>query len=238
MFTGIIEEIGTMKRIAKQGQAMVLTIAARRITSDVHLGDSIAVNGVCLTVVAFDSASITVDVMPETFRRSTLKHLSVGAKVNLERAMAANSRFGGHIVQGHVDATGTVQSRQPEDNAVVFRIAPDDPSVLRYIVPKGSIAVDGISLTVVDVTESEFSVSIIPHTLAQTILQEKQPGHAVNLETDIIGKYVEKLLSGQLHQRAQGGEWLRRGTQEERPYEGGRRENRLTEQFLAEHGFR
>lgn len=126
MFTGIIEEIGTMRRIAKQGQAMVLTIGAKRILEDVKLGDSISVNGVCLTVVAYDESSFTVDVMPETFRRTNLERLQTGARVNLERAMAANGRFGGHIVQGHVDSTGIITSRTPEENAVVFRVEPRD----------------------------------------------------------------------------------------------------------------
>jgi len=183
------------------------------------------VNGVCLTVTSFDRDAMTVDVMPETFRRSALGQLGVGSKVNLERAMAANGRFGGHIVQGHVDAVGKVISRKSESNAVVFRIQPADPEALRYIVAKGSIAVDGISLTVVDVTEEHFSVSIIPHTLAQTTLSEIGPGHIVNLETDVIGKYVEKLL------------FWRSGAREERPGTSGAESGRLTAQFLQEHGF-
>ncbi|UUZ79507.1 riboflavin synthase [Paenibacillus sp. P26] len=135
MFTGIIEEIGTLRRIAKQGQAMVLTIGARRILEDVKLGDSISVNGVCLTVIAFDAHSFTVDVMPETFRRTNLERLATGSPVNLERAMAMNGRFGGHIVQGHVDSTGLITARTAEENAVVFRIAPRDTGILKYIIP-------------------------------------------------------------------------------------------------------
>lgn len=215
MFTGIIEEIGTIRRIVQHGEAMRLTVEARVVLEDVKIGDSISVNGVCLTVVTFDSTAMDVDVMPETYRRSTLKLLGQGSPVNLERAMAANGRFGGHIVQGHVDATGIVMSRTAEHNAVVFYIQPEDASVMRYIVPKGSITIDGISLTVVDVTDTTFSVSIIPHTLAETTLAHRQVGQAVNLETDIIGKYVEKLVLGKNSERKET----------------------ITEQFLAENGF-
>ncbi|UQZ81990.1 Riboflavin synthase [Paenibacillus konkukensis] len=219
MFTGIIEEIGAMRRISKQGQAMILTIGARTILEDVRLGDSIAVNGVCLTVVQYDEASITVDVMPETFRRTTLRKLHAGDPVNLERAMLAGGRFGGHIVQGHVDSTGTIAGRTPEENAVVFQIEPEDKGILKYMIPHGSITVDGISLTLVDVTERSFTVSIIPHTLAQTVLQNKKPGDEVNLEADVLGKYMEKLLLGRSKQ------------------EPARRQGGLTEAFLTENGF-
>ncbi|MEK8127457.1 riboflavin synthase [Paenibacillus filicis] len=194
MFTGIIEEIGTMRRIDRQGQAMVLTIGARKVLEDVKLGDSISVNGVCLTVVAFNESAFSVDVMPETFRRSTLQRLSAGSQVNLERAMAANGRFGGHIVQGHVDTTGRIAARTPEENAVVFRIEPGDPGLLKYIIPHGSVTIDGISLTVVETGEGHFTVSIIPHTLAETVLQHKKAGDEVNLEADVLGKYIERLL--------------------------------------------
>jgi riboflavin synthase len=219
MFTGIIEEIGVMRRISKQGQTMVLTIGAKRILEDVHIGDSISVNGVCLTVVSYDSDSITVDVMPETFRRTNLRKLAVGEPVNLERAMAANGRFGGHIVQGHVDSPGTIRSRVPEENAVVFTVEPSDSTVMKYIIPHGSITIDGISLTVVKVTDSTFSVSIIPHTLAETVLKWKQPGDEVNLECDVLGKYIERLL-------------FFRQNGNHKP-DGGS----ITESFLAEHGF-
>ncbi|WP_019536706.1 riboflavin synthase [Paenibacillus ginsengihumi] len=222
MFTGIIEEIGTMKRIDRQGQAMVLTIGARRVLEDVKLGDSIAVNGVCLTVIAFDGGSFSVDVMPETFRRSNLRKLSSGSPVNLERAMPLNGRFGGHIVQGHVDTTGIITARTPEENAVVFRLEPREPDMLRYVIPHGSITIDGISLTVVEVTDRAFTVSIIPHTLAETVLQYKQPGDEVNLECDVLGKYIEKLLAA----GSVPGSGVRSGA-------GG-----LSEAFLAEHGFR
>ncbi|WP_135551641.1 riboflavin synthase [Paenibacillus cymbidii] len=227
MFTGLIEEMGTMRRIDRQGQAMVLTVAAKRILEDVAIGDSIAVNGVCLTVVAYDEASIQLDVMPETFRQTNLRRLHIGDRVNLERAMAGKSRFGGHIVQGHVDGTGTVTARKPEENAVVFTIAPDDPGLLRYVIPRGSITLDGISLTVIRVTETQLAVSIIPHTLAQTILQTKQPGDTVNIEYDVLGKYVERLLGFGAGERAGAA-----GADAARSARGG-----LTAQFLADNGF-
>jgi riboflavin synthase len=225
MFTGIIEEIGTIRRMERQGQAMVLTIGAKKVLGDVKLGDSIAVNGVCLTVVSFTDSAFSVDVMPETFRRSTLQRLSAGSPVNLERAMAANGRFGGHIVQGHVDTTGRIAARTPEENAVVFRIEPGDPGLLKYIIPHGSITIDGISLTVVETGEAQFTVSIIPHTLAETVLQHKKAGDEVNLEADVLGKYIERLLG------FGGG-----------PGEGGNRgrgssSGGLTASMLAEHGF-
>ncbi|WP_028548721.1 riboflavin synthase [Paenibacillus sp. UNC451MF] len=221
MFTGIIEEMGAMRRISRQGQAMILTIGAKKILEDVHLGDSISVNGVCLTVVQYDESSITVDVMPETFRRTSLQKLHVGDPVNLERAMLAGGRFGGHIVQGHVDSTGVITERHPEENAVVFQVEPAEPSILRYMIPHGSITIDGISLTLVQVTEQRFTVSIIPHTLAQTVLQHKKAGDEVNLEADVLGKYMEKLLT---HRTSGSGETARK-------------QGALTEAFLAENGF-
>jgi riboflavin synthase len=195
MFTGIIEEIGTLRRVYRQGQAMMLTVGAKKVLEDVELGDSIAVNGVCLTVVAFDSDSFTADVMPETYRQTNLGELGARSRVNLERAMGAKKRFGGHIVQGHVDTTGRILSRIPEENAVVFTVEPEDPGMLRYVLPRGSIAIDGISLTVIRVTDRQFAVSIIPHTLAETVLADKEAGDKVNLECDILGKYVERLLA-------------------------------------------
>jgi riboflavin synthase len=194
MFTGIIEEIGKMTRIDRKGQAMRLTIEGRKVLEDIHLGDSISVNGVCLTAVSFDLHAFTVDVMPETFRHTNLKDLKAGSPVNLERAMQAGGRFGGHIVQGHVDTVGTIVRRDPEENAVVFMIKPSQPSIMKYIIPKGSVTLDGISLTVVKAESGAFTVSIIPHTLAETGLQHKQPGSTVNIETDILGKYIEHLL--------------------------------------------
>lgn len=220
MFTGIIEEIGRLRRIAKQGQAMILTIEASKILEDVRLGDSIAVNGVCLTVVAFDGSTFTADVMPETYRKTTLKLLQPGIRVNLERAMSAGGRFGGHIVQGHVDAPGTIVARHPEENAVVFRVEPDGSGNMKYVIPHGSITVDGISLTVVTVDERAFTISIIPHTLAQTVLYDKQPGDKVNIEYDLLGKYIDRLLSF-------------RGREEDTAGRSGG----LTMEFLAKNGF-
>jgi riboflavin synthase len=225
MFTGIIEEVGRMRQIRKQGQAMVLTIEAKTVLEDVKLGDSISVNGVCLTVVSFDAGSFTVDVMPETFRKTNLKLLQTGSRVNLERAMQMNGRFGGHIVQGHVDTPGRIVSRQAEENAVVFRIEPFNREMMKYALPHGSIAIDGISLTVVRVSEESFTVSVIPHTLSQTILQEKQPGDEVNIEFDLLGKYIERLLR------------FRESTADAGEQASGRRSGRVTEEFLAKHGF-
>lgn len=221
MFTGLIEEIGTMRRLYRKGEAMILQIEANRIMDDVRLGDSIAVNGVCLTVVEFDSSSFSVDVMPQTYRHSNLKQLTAGSKVNLERAMVANGRFGGHIVQGHVDGTGTILSRHQEANAVIFHVRPDDEALFKYMIPQGSVTLDGVSLTLVhtDAAQGSFSVSIIPHTLAETVLVHKDAGAIINIECDVLGKYVDHLL----HFRTGGG--------------AGKRAGGLTEQFLVDNGF-
>ena len=194
MFTGIIEEIGTVRRIEHGAKGARLTIQANTVLEDTRIGDSIATNGVCLTVVSMTGDSCSADVMAESLRRSSLGTLQGGSPVNLERAMAANGRFGGHIVSGHIDGTGTIASQKREDNAVWVKIKTPAP-LLRYIVEKGSIAIDGVSLTVAAVTDTDFSVSIIPHTGAQTILLGKKPGDPVNLECDVIGKYVEKLTA-------------------------------------------
>lgn len=194
MFTGIIEEIGTVRRIEHGAKGARLTIQAKTVLEDTRIGDSIATNGVCLTVVSMTGDSFSSDVMAESLRRSSLGTLQGGSPVNLERAMAANGRFGGHIVSGHIDGTGTIASQKREDNAVWVKIKTPAP-LLRYIVEKGSIAIDGVSLTVAAVTDTDFSVSIIPHTGAQTILLGKKPGDPVNLECDVIGKYVEKLTA-------------------------------------------
>ncbi len=194
MFTGLVEEIGQMKGVTRQGEAMRLMIGAKRVLEGVMLGDSISVSGVCLTVTSFDRGSFSADVMPETYRKSNLHQLRVGEKVNLERAMQAGARFGGHIVQGHIDGVGRIASRETDANAVVYRIELEDAEMLKYVIPKGSITVDGISLTVVDVTGHSLSVSIIPHTLSETALQYKAAGDTVNIECDIIGKYVDHLL--------------------------------------------
>lgn len=194
MFTGIIEEVGKVSKIHKQGEFAVLTITGKRIFDDMKLGDSIAVNGVCLTVTEFGSNHFSADVMSETLKRTSLGDLQPNSPVNLERAMAANGRFGGHIVSGHIDGTGEISEITPAHNSTWYRIK-TSPKLLRYIIEKGSITIDGISLTVVDVDQESFRVSIIPHTLAETNLGTKKIGSIVNLENDIIGKYVEQLLS-------------------------------------------
>jgi len=193
MFTGIIEEVGTVKRVQRSGNSSFIEIQARKVLEDVHQGDSIAVNGVCLTVTEFGGDTFRADVMNETLSRSSLGSLSAGSPVNLERAMAAGGRFGGHIVSGHIDGTGTVADIKNDGIAVWYTVS-TAPHLLRYIVEKGSIAIDGISLTVARITDTSFSVSVIPHTASQTILSAKKAGDTVNLETDIIGKYVEKLM--------------------------------------------
>lgn len=189
MFTGIIEETGVLKE--QNGGNLV--IQADKVLEDVHLGDSIAVNGVCLTVTEFQKNWFRADVMAETLRRSSLGTLKKGSRVNLERAMAADGRFGGHIVSGHIDGTGTVENMQREGNAIWVTIS-CGTALLRYIAEKGSIAIDGISLTVAEVAENGFRVSIIPHTGEETTLLARRKGDMVNLETDIIAKYVERLM--------------------------------------------
>ncbi|MFX0560462.1 riboflavin synthase [Tepidibacillus infernus] len=217
MFTGLIEEVGRIKNITRSGDAMVLTIEAKEILEDVSIGDSIAVNGICLTVTSYQSFSFTVDVMPETMHRTNLKDLKVGSLVNLERAMTPNRRFGGHFVAGHIDGVATLHGKKPVDNAIYFTFHAN-PSLTNYMVPKGSIAIDGISLTLVDVEKNQFSVSIIPHTLQQTNLVSKQIGQTVNIEVDMIGKFVEKYVTNLLEQRSN-------------------EKTSLTEDFLKENGF-
>lgn len=217
MFTGIIEEVGVIRSIKKGAQSAIITIEAKTVMEDIHLGDSIAMNGVCLTVTSFDSNSYNVDVMHETLRRTNLGELKSGSRVNLERAMAADGRFGGHIVAGHADGTGVITSMTKDDNAIWITISADT-SILKYIVEKGSITIDGISLTVAAVDASSFAVSVIPHTGAHTTLLDKRPGATVNLETDIIGKYVEKLLGFQK-------------AEETKP------KSNITMDFLAQNGF-
>ncbi len=194
MFTGLIEEIGALRRAGKQGESMVLQIEAERILEGVKLGDSIAVNGVCLTVTSFDARSFSVDVTPQTYRHTNLKDLTPGSKLNLERAMAAGGRFGGHIVQGHADGTGIILSRESEGNAVRYVFRLQQPGLMRYVVPQGSVTIDGISLTVAHADDASFGVAIIPHTLKETALQYKKAGDTVNVECDILGKYIEHLL--------------------------------------------
>lgn len=217
MFTGIIEEVGEIKSIQKGAKSAKLTIKGSVVTKGSHIGDSIAVNGVCLTATTIDGDLFTADVMAETMRRSALGMLSSGSKVNLERAMAADGRFGGHIVSGHIDGTGTIRSMKREENAVWVEVEADS-KLLRYIIEKGSIAIDGISLTVAYVDDTCFRVSIIPHTGSATTLLDKKVGDIVNLENDVIGKYVEKLLR----------------TPIEQPKE---QTSKLDTNFLAQHGF-
>lgn len=194
MFTGIIEEIGTLKSINRSSNSAVLTIIAKTVLEDVHLGDSIAVNGLCLTVIRFDEESFSADIMPESLKRSSIGSLKIGSKVNLERAMALGGRFGGHIVAGHIDGIGRISSIRKDSNAVWYTIK-TDAEILKYIVEKGSVAIDGISLTVAAVESDSFSVSVIPHTAENTILPTKKTGDIVNLENDCIGKYIEKLMN-------------------------------------------
>lgn len=213
MFTGIIEEMGTVLVITKNAQSAVLRIAAKTVTKDVKQGDSIAVNGVCLTVTSHGADEFTADVMHETLDRSSLGELHEGSKVNLERALRLDSRLGGHIVTGHIDGTGRIRRVRADANAIWYSIAAD-AAILNGIVEKGSIAIDGVSLTVAKVTGQDFSVSVIPHTAAHTTLLGKREGAVVNLETDCIGKYVAKLLLA-----------------------GKNGAGSISQEFLAEHGF-
>lgn len=215
MFTGIVEEIGEILNIERGSQSAVLHIRCQTVLENTKIGDSIAVNGVCLTVTSMTADGYTADVMAETLERSSLGLLKRGSRVNLERAMAADGRFGGHIVAGHIDGTGAVTKVSRDETAVWYTVAAES-EILRYIVEKGSITIDGISLTVADVTDTDFTVSIIPHTQQNTVLADRQVGDTVNLETDIIGKYVEKLC---------------------RPREPQQKESKITMEFLAEHGY-
>jgi len=201
MFTGIIEELGTVRSIEEQGDAIRLTIAASTVLSDAGLGDSIAVNGCCLTVVTNDGSAWTADVMQESLDKTNLGDLKPGDQVNLERAVTVDKRLGGHIVQGHVDGVGTVVQRTPSEHWEVVEIAMP-PHLGRYLVDKGSITVDGISLTVVEAGDDRFTVSLIPETLARTTLGWRQPGDRVNLEADVIAKHVEKLLGAYKEKKA------------------------------------
>lgn len=193
MFTGIIEEIGTIRGIRRGNRSVVLEIGAVKVLEDTKVGDSIATNGVCLTVTAMENNGFTADVMPETMERSNLGGLKPGDRVNLERALCLNSRLGGHLVAGHIDGTGRITDRVKDENAVWLTIRPT-LEILRYVVEKGSVAIDGVSLTVAYVDEVVFKVSIIPHTQEETTLTGKRSGDVVNLENDMIVKYVEKLM--------------------------------------------
>ncbi|OIK14145.1 riboflavin synthase subunit alpha [Bacillus sp. MUM 116] len=218
MFTGIIEEIGLVSNIQRTGESFVLTIEAKKILGDVHLGDSIAVNGVCLTVTSFTGKKFTVDVMPETVKASSLNDVKRGSKVNLERAMAAGGRFGGHFVSGHIDGTGVIKSKKAFENAVYYEIEANQ-EILHYIILKGSITIDGTSLTVFGKTEDTFTISLIPHTLSESILGLKGSGDIVNLECDMLGKYVGHFLTGMNSNQ------VKKGT------------SGISADFLAENGF-
>jgi riboflavin synthase len=208
MFTGIVEEIGTVASVRHGSASAVLTLTGAKVLEDIHLGDSIAVDGVCLTVTAFTTSQFSVDVMHETLERSSLATIRPGQKVNLERAMAADGRFGGHMVLGHIDGCGVITGIRKDDNAIWYTVSAGD-GILKYLVQKGSIAIDGISLTIAMLTEKDFAVSIIPHTASQTTLAQKKVGAKVNLETDIVGKYVEIFVGRNL-----GVQGTRRGSGE------------------------
>lgn len=216
MFTGIVEEVGVVSHVISANTSGEIGIKASKVLEGTRIGDSIAVNGVCLTVTSIRPDGFTADVMPQTLRMTNLGMLKNGDGVDLERAMACNGRFGGHIVSGHVDGTGTISSMQNEGNAVLVRISTSS-DITNLIVEKGSITIDGISLTVAQVSDKSFMVSIIPHTGSETILLKKKPGDVVNLENDIVGKYVSKLLANR--------------TDEDK------KESNITMEFLAKNGF-
>lgn len=218
MFTGIIEEVGTVKDINKSRDSFILTISAEQTMRGTDIGDSIAVNGVCLTVTSMTEKTFTADVMHETMDRSSLSDIKPGGRVNLERAMAADGRFGGHIVSGHIDGIGTIANMRKDGNALWFSISAPK-KIMKYIIEKGSVALDGISLTVAEVSENSFSVSVIPHTMENTCLLNKKENDGVNIENDLIGKYVEKLM--QIGNSAAGDH----------------QKSNITEEFLLKNGF-
>lgn len=217
LFTGIVEEVGEIRGIKKGEKSSILSIKANKVIEDVKLGHSICTNGVCLTVTNIYGNIFDADVMAETLRRSNLGELKVGSKVNLERALSAKGRFGGHIVSGHIDGVGKIVSLEKEDNAIWVTIEAKE-NILQYIVEKGSIAIDGISLTVAYVDDKVFKVSVIPHTGKETILLSKTIEDTVNLECDVIGKYVEKLLTFQSGKKIE-------------------KKDSINEDFLKENGF-
>lgn len=194
MFTGLIEEIGTMEKAVSGEKSMKLTLHASKVLENIKIGDSISTNGVCLTVASFTTSTFTVDVMPETMRKTNLGKLKKGNGVNLERALKVSDRLGGHIVSGHIDGTGIIKEYKDEDNATWVTVE-TKKEIIKYIIPKGSIAIDGTSLTVVDTTDRSFRVSLIPITKEETILLKKKVGDEVNLECDIVGKYIERFLN-------------------------------------------
>lgn len=214
MFTGLIEDLGTVRELRRESNRVRLTVGTAIPAAELHLGDSVAVNGICLTVVDIGTGSFTADVSPESLECTTLGELSAGSRVNLERALRLNDRLGGHLVSGHVDAVATIGERLQDRNAIrfTFRLP---AAVNRFVAEKGSIAIDGVSLTVNSVTEETFAVAVIPHTLAMTTLQEKKTGDCVNIETDLIARYIARLLG----------------------VEGAKPAGSLNLDFLAKHGF-
>lgn len=217
MFTGLIEDIGTLRRLRRSPDGMQLVVATAIPMTDLVRGESIAVDGVCLTVTSFEGGAFAADVSPESLDRTGLGRRTVGSRVNLERALQLGGRLGGHLVSGHVDCLAEIASRQRRGNAEVFHFRMP-PEFLRYVVEKGSIAIDGISLTVNTIDDSGFSVAVIPHTLAQTTLIDRTPGETVNIETDMIGKYIERLIP----RSAEDGEQTR---------------SRIDIEYLAKNGF-
>ncbi len=228
MFTGIIEEVGRVQSLEAAQAGARIRIGAQKVLQGTKTGDSVAVNGVCLTATSLGADFFTADVMAETLRRSNLGSLMPGSPVNLERAMAADGRFGGHIVSGHIDGTGTIEKLEREGNAVWVYVSASD-SVLNLIVEKGSIAIDGISLTVAKLESSRFAVSVIPHTGEETTLLSKKVGDKVNLENDIVGKYVQRLL-GLAGNSGGGSLGLASNPSAGNP-------SAITEEFLRERGF-
>jgi len=216
MFTGLVEELGKVRNVVRGPHSIRLTVTASKVLGDVKPGDSIAVDGACLTVVEFGERNFTADIMPETFDRTTLSERKPGDAVNLERTLRVGDRLGGHIVAGHVDGVGKIESVTRRDNAIIMRIS-NAKHLSPYFIPQGSVALDGVSLTIVDCGDDWFSVSLIPHTRAVTVLSEKKAGDRVNIETDVLGKYVHRMLNA-----------------------GGRRPDAKTPlgpEFLAKHGF-
>lgn len=211
MFTGIVEEVGRIGNIKKGTLSLSITVECSYVLEGVQIGDSIAVNGICLTVTAFNKTSFDADVMPETMQMTKLRYAVIGSAVNLERALTLEKRLGGHIVSGHIDGTGTIKNIKKSDIAYIYDIHCDD-SLLRYMIDKGSIAIDGTSLTIVKVSEKSFSVSIIPQTQKDTIMMDYKLGEVVNLECDVLAKYVERLT--------------------QMPSQSG-----ITKDYLKEHGF-
>lgn len=217
MFTGLIEDVGTVVSVQQSASGSQITIRSAMMTDGIRLGDSIAIDGVCTTVVAFENDTFTIEASPETLRKTTFTRLKPGVRVNLERPLTPSSRIGGHYVTGHVDGLATLVSKTPEGISHIFTFELSSDELAQYLIPKGSVAVAGISLTVNQVTGHRFWVAIIPHTLAHTNLDQLKPGDPVNIETDILGKYVKKFLSPALHAMSPAGG--------------------VDEAFLAQHGF-